>query len=376
MLGDVAEELAKRGIAVTVCCGGGSYDGTEGDQSVAIAGVRVASPRLPGWVERRRLLSWVAFWLWFGIWLPRYGGRFQKIVLLTDPPFLPFWARMWARRIRGAEVVWWTMDLYPEALFAAGRVARDGLAGQLLRFVNELGIRRVDLVVSLSVLQLATVEGYSAFTDLHRSTVIPPWDVRRNQRVQEDENRLAHEMSWVGKRIVLYAGNLGEAHDVTDLVAAARLLRERGDQSWRFVFAVRGSRTGALSRAAEDLPNVEIHDYFPPDRTEELLSAADVHVVSIRPEWASVLVPSKLYGAAATGSPVLFLGAPYELVDDECRSVVLTASSGTNPSDLIDMLEELYRTRQKGRSKTPDQRRHRDEMVDLLVAPTEPTTAR
>jgi glycosyltransferase involved in cell wall biosynthesis len=267
------------------------------------------------------------------------------------------------------------MDLYPEALFAAGRVARDGLAGQLLRFVNELGIRRVDLVVSLSVLQLATVEGYSAFTDLHRSTVIPPWDVRRNQRVQEDENRLAHEMSWVGKRIVLYAGNLGEAHDVTDLVAAARLLRERGDQTWRFVFAVRGSRTGTLIRAAEDLPNVEIHDYFPPDRTEELLSAADVHVVSIRPEWASVLVPSKLYGAAATGSPVLFLGAPSELVDDECRSVVLTACSGTNPSDLVDMLEELHGTKRRGHSKIPDQRRHRDKLVDLLIAPAERATA-
>ena len=39
------------------------------------------------------------------------------------------------------------------------------------------------------------------------------------------------------------------------------------------------------------------------------LSAADVHLVSLRPELEGLIVPSKFYGVAAVGRPTVFIGA-------------------------------------------------------------------
>ena len=44
--------------------------------------------------------------------------------------------------------------------------------------------------------------------------------------------------------------------------------------------------------------------YQPRERLAESLSAADVHIVSLRPELEGLIVPSKIYGIAARpGAP-------------------------------------------------------------------------
>jgi len=45
--------------------------------------------------------------------------------------------------------------------------------------------------------------------------------------------------------------------------------------------------------------------YQPRERLSESLGAADVHWLSLRPEMEGLIVPSKFYGIAAAGRPVL-----------------------------------------------------------------------
>ena len=40
------------------------------------------------------------------------------------------------------------------------------------------------------------------------------------------------------------------------------------------------------------------------------LTAADIHLVSLRDDWTGTVVPSKFFGAIAVGRPVLFAGSP------------------------------------------------------------------
>ena len=42
----------------------------------------------------------------------------------------------------------------------------------------------------------------------------------------------------------------------------------------------------------------------------EILSAADVHLVSLKPTLEGPIVPSKIYGIAAVGRPTIFIGDP------------------------------------------------------------------
>ena len=62
--------------------------------------------------------------------------------------------------------------------------------------------------------------------------------------------------------------------------------------------------------------------YQPRARLAESLSAADVHLVSLRPELEGLVVPSKIYGILAAGRPALFIG------DDDGEIARLLAANG------------------------------------------------
>jgi glycosyltransferase involved in cell wall biosynthesis len=55
---------------------------------------------------------------------------------------------------------------------------------------------------------------------------------------------------------------------------------------------------------------VSFAGFAPESELERRLSAADVHLVSLRPEWTGVVVPSKFFGSLAAGRPTVFAGSP------------------------------------------------------------------
>jgi glycosyltransferase involved in cell wall biosynthesis len=56
------------------------------------------------------------------------------------------------------------------------------------------------------------------------------------------------------------------------------------------------------------LTNVLFKPYQPRERLGESLTVPDVHLISLRPSLEGLIVPSKFYGIAAAGRPVLYLG--------------------------------------------------------------------
>jgi glycosyltransferase involved in cell wall biosynthesis len=60
--------------------------------------------------------------------------------------------------------------------------------------------------------------------------------------------------------------------------------------------------------ARRQLKNVHFKPYQPAERLAESLSVPDVHLISLRPEFEGLVVPSKLYGILAAGRPAIFIG--------------------------------------------------------------------
>jgi glycosyltransferase involved in cell wall biosynthesis len=106
----------------------------------------------------------------------------------------------------------------------------------------------------------------------------------------------------------MYSGNFGLAHDVDTFLEAARRLRD--DDRFRFAFVGGGKRKSQVERFVEEhgLANCIVEEYQPRERLGELLSAADVHLVTMMPSWWGLVVPSKFFGVAAIGRPVVFVG--------------------------------------------------------------------
>ena len=54
--------------------------------------------------------------------------------------------------------------------------------------------------------------------------------------------------------------------------------------------------------------NVRLVPFAEESELEKRLNAADIHLLSLRPEWAGVVVPSKFFGSLAVGKPVIYAG--------------------------------------------------------------------
>src|SRR6185436_18720064 len=69
-----------------------------------------------------------------------------------------------------------------------------------------------------------------------------------------------------------------------------------------------GVRRREAEERASGLANVRFLSYQAKADLAFTLSAADVHLVSLREGLDGLLVPSKLYGALASGRPVAYVG--------------------------------------------------------------------
>jgi len=305
MAWDVAVELQHQGHEVSVLAAQASYTSSAGVSSAADKSFKVKRVReLVG----GRFMRWSCFWMQTLFALS--SRRWDRCLLLTDPPFLPFaaWLTCFFRTSR-QRVYWWTMDIYPEALVAAGMLPSGGFFNRCLRQLNELGLRKMGGVVALGPRQLQRLQTYRQWPSLpFFFKVVPPWDFRPLPKVELSANRVLDRLGCQGKKVALYTGNLGEGHLFDPFVAAASWFHQRGRTDWQFVFVVRGSGRYRLEAETSGLPNFQVCDYFPESETAALLWSATVHLVTMKPGWEGVIVPSKLYGALQTNAPVLFLG--------------------------------------------------------------------
>jgi hypothetical protein len=102
---------------------------------------------------------------------------------------------------------------------------------------------------------------------------------------------------------------MGRAHDYRAFLALARACRARSGDAVALCFSSRGNRQDELRAAVTPADsNVSFVPFADEAALEARLAAADLHLVSLQPEWAGIVVPSKFFGSLAVGRPVLYAG--------------------------------------------------------------------
>jgi colanic acid biosynthesis glycosyl transferase WcaI len=141
--------------------------------------------------------------------------------------------------------------------------------------------------------------------------VVPNWATASwvEARPASDAPRsLRSEWGLEGKLIVAYSGNFGRVHDLFPILAVAERLKS--DSAIAFVMIGGGAQREGLQDAARSrgLTNVHFQPSQPRARLAETLALGDVHLVTLRRGCERYVFPSKLYGIAAVGRPVIFIG--------------------------------------------------------------------
>jgi glycosyltransferase involved in cell wall biosynthesis len=342
MLSDLAFWLAETGgFEVHVVASRQRYD----DASAALAaeeqakGVhihRVWTSRFGRGNLAGRAIDYGSFYLSAFACLLRRADRRATIIAKTDPPLLSVVAAL-AAKLRRARLVNWLQDVFPEAARAMGvGLARGPLYG-LLRSARNLSLSLADLNVVIGESMRRRLE---ADVPGGRFRVIPNWaDAGQIRPVPPVLNGLRRAWGLEGKFVAGYSGNLGRSHEFATLLDAAEALGDSPDIA--FLIIGGGARLPAVRRAVAErgLPNFVFKPYQPRENLAESLSAADVHLISLRPELEGLIVPSKFYGIAAAGRPVLLIGA----ADGESARLIGKAGCGYQiaPGDARGLAERI-----------------------------------
>jgi len=193
-------------------------------------------------------------------------------------------------------------DLYPDLAIEAG-VIRNRLLIRAAQKLERWIYRRSDRVVVLSEgFRRTLVESKGVPEEKVR--VIPVWlDLDEIQRSQDPLPwRREHGIS-EDAFVVLYAGTMG-------IVSGAEVLLDvvnefSGDTGIVFLFVGEGRAKERIQELGRNLPNVRLLGFQPRETLSDMLSSADVGVVTLLPGRGRTSVPSKMLGYMAVGVPVL-----------------------------------------------------------------------
>jgi colanic acid biosynthesis glycosyl transferase WcaI len=301
LLTDLAEGLAATGEHVTVITSHNGRADLPGDERHQ--GVHIRRVRSTRWGRKNlagRTLDFMAFSLGALVQLARLARPGDTVVVMTDPPLLAIWATALARW-RGARVVHWVQDIYPELAMAL-------TGAKWLRILRPLRDRAWRRAVAC-VVPGDDMAAYLAGRRVEKVAVIPNWAPAGLTAMQPGAaDALRDAWGLRGKFVAAYSGNLGRVHDLMPLLDTAATLLAETDII--FVFIGDGAQRAALETAAQKrrLNNIRFFPAQPRTQLAETLALGDVHFVTLRPGCEPLVFPSKLHGIAAVGRPVLFVG--------------------------------------------------------------------
>ena len=323
MLSDLAFFLAGAGHEVCVVTSRQRYDdaGANLPPYQQVDGVEVHRVRTTRFGRDNlagRALDYATFYLAAGWRLWRIARAGDVVVAKTDPPLISVVAAMVARW-RGAKLVNWVQDVFPEVAEALGVRALAGPQAGFLRRLRNAAFRSAaaNVVLGERMAEFVARAGGQDYRERARSHksrvhVIPNWaDMGAIRPVAAADNPLRGKWGLADKFVACYSGNMGRVHEFDTILDAAGRLAASAD-SIRFLFI----GDGAQRQTVEDevrrrgLSNVQFRPYQDRAGLSFSLGVGDVHLVSQRPEVEGYVFPSKLYGILAAGRPVVFIGDP------------------------------------------------------------------
>ncbi len=267
-------------------------------------------------------------------------GNFDYVFSISQPPILGGLLGVWGKMLKKAKYIYNIQDFNPEQILAVN-YSRSKLIIKILMILDKFSCRKSDLVITVGRDLIETHEKRFNNENTPKSALINNWiDENEIFPISDSHERVVafkRRYNLDGKFVIMYSGNIGLYYDLENLIKVMNKFKTgtKTKNGLDVVFAFVGA--GSVLEDLKDFKekNDMFNAIFIPyqDKSELIysLNSADVHWCVNTFGIKGVSCPSKYYGIAAVGKPVL--GVLEE--GTEIRSLIEYTNGGLccNPGD-------------------------------------------
>ena len=248
--------------------------------------------------------------------------RVDAILVSTSPPMAPI-AAIWLKWVwwvthlgRRVPISFWAMDINPDQMIAMGKCGERSLIARTFDFMIRRTLKSSASVVALDPFMGERLERKVPLGD--RLRIMPPWPLETHlEPIAHADNPFRAEQGWADQTVVMYSGNISDAHPVdTVLEAASRLSAADGVRVVFIGGAAGRAKIDAWAEAHDATGVIRTLPFQPLDRIRYSLSAADLHLVTMGDDMVGIVHPCKVYGAMTVARPLLIVGPRASHVGD------------------------------------------------------------
>lgn len=324
--GQILRELAegmKDKFNITVICVVPSYLGTVEDKYKTqkyyrenINGINVLRIRVPEFTKTdkmSRIKNILAYF--FGAMGATFKvGKQDYVFSISQPPILGGLLGVWGKWIKHARYIYNIQDFNPEQVLAVG-YSKNKWITDVMMCLDKFSCRRSDLIITVGRDLVETVEKRFNGKNVPKTVMINNWiDEKEIHPLTQDHPRVQEfrkKYGLDGKFVIMYSGNIGLYYDLENLFKVIEKFKPGTKTSdgreVAFAFVGAGSVLDKLKeyKVAHHMDNVTFIPYQDKADLIYSLNAGDVHWCVNAKGIKGVSCPSKYYGVAAVGRPVI-----------------------------------------------------------------------
>ncbi|MBP1550568.1 MAG: glycosyltransferase family 4 protein [Oscillospiraceae bacterium] len=308
---------------ITVICVVPSYEGTISDEykekkyyKENINGVEVLRIRVPEFTKTNkmsRIKNILGYF--FGAMSATFKvGKQDYVFSISQPPILGGLIGVWGKLVKRAKYIYNIQDFNPEQVMAVN-YSKNKLVLKAMMWFDKFSCKRSNLVITVGRDLVETMNKRFNNKKVPRTVMINNWiDEKEVYPLDKSNDGIVEFRKKYGlekKYIIMYSGNIGLYYDLENLIKVIEQFpvgtRTSDGREVVFAFVGAGSVLNKLEayKAEKQLDNVVFIPYQDKDKLIYSLNAADVHWCVNAKGIKGVSCPSKYYGIAATGIPVL-----------------------------------------------------------------------
>lgn len=346
--GQILRELAegmKDDFDITVICVVPSYEGTIEEKyktrkfyEEQINGVKVLRIRVPEFSKANKLsrIKNIIGYFFGAISATFKVGKQEYVFSISQPPILGGLLGVWGKWVKRAKYIYNIQDFNPEQVMAV-KYSQNPLILKAMMWFDKFSCKRSNLVITVGRDLVETMHKRFRGKKVPHTAMINNWiDEKEVYPLSADDDGVAAFKKRYGlenKFIIMYSGNIGLYYDLENLLKVIERF-EPGTQTLdgrevAFVFVGAGTvmEELALYKAAHNMHNVEFIPYQEKPELIFSLNAGDVHWCVNAKGIKGVSCPSKYYGIAACGKPILGVleeGSEIRLLIEETNGGLVT----------------------------------------------------